>query len=181
MSKLKTEPSPPAKGGLLTRDVKSIARNGSASIGELREFMARMKGKGAGEVLGEIAKSGLMRGILLSCAIFSVLLVGWTVISFLWGLASPSNPVQSTLPAAITASINPNSPQAEEEAADAAANNSGQPAAAGAGTLPSPGGAQPATPGTNPAKTPDPDDLLKQLDLDGEKNGAPATNPFGNP
>lgn len=178
MSKLKTEPTPPAKGGLLTRDVKSIARNGSASIGELRDFMARMKGKGAGEVLGEIAKSGLARGVALSCAIFAVLLVVFTVGPFLWGLASPSNPVQSTLPAAITASINPNSPQAVEEAADAAATDGNNPA--GAGTLPSPGGSQPATPGTNPANTPDPDDLLKQLNLDGEKNGAPATNPFGN-
>ena len=170
MSKLKVEPSAPAgkSNNFLTRDVKSIARHGSASIAELRDFMARMKGKAAGEVLGEIAQSGLARGVGLSCIIFGVLTLGLTVGPFLWSLGSPPQAVQSTLPAAIIESINPNSLQAEEtaEAETAKAGSAAEGENAGT-TVPTQG------------EPPDPDDLLKQLNLDNKGKGGPTTNPFG--
>jgi len=67
---------------------RGIQTNGAASAAELREFLARMRGKPPQEVLGLIAQSSLARAMFLSTLITLALLAVTTVIPFAWNKAT---------------------------------------------------------------------------------------------
>ena len=64
------------------RGLGRLKQDGAASLAEVREFMTEMRGKGAGEVLGALAQSNLLRAFLLSALACGVFLVVFTAVPY---------------------------------------------------------------------------------------------------
>ena len=59
----------------VSRDIRNLKRNSSATAGELRGFMREMRGKSPAEMLGAIAQSTLIRSLVVSTvSIFALIL-----------------------------------------------------------------------------------------------------------
>lgn len=59
----------------VSRDIRNLKRNSSATAGELRGFMREMRGKSPAEMLGAIAQSTLIRSLVVSTvSIFALML-----------------------------------------------------------------------------------------------------------
>lgn len=71
----------PRKSGA-ARDVAQLKRGAVASIEELREFVANLKGRSPKEVLGIVASSALTKGIVQATVGCAILLVVLTVIPY---------------------------------------------------------------------------------------------------
>ena len=67
------------------RDVAQLKRGAAASIEELREFVANLKGRSPKEVLGIVASSALTKGIVQATVGSAILLVVLTVIPYAMG------------------------------------------------------------------------------------------------
>lgn len=92
-----------------------LKSDAAATADELRQFIARMHGKSPQEVLGEIAESGLTRGMVISAIGAFVILVVFTVGPFLINKLSTGTTPASAVVTRRTAA------QAESESAQAAA------------------------------------------------------------
>ena len=57
------------------RDLKQLGQNSKAVVGELREFLASLKGKSPKEMMGAVAESSLVRSLLISSAVMSLVFV----------------------------------------------------------------------------------------------------------
>ena len=68
------ESQQPAAGAM--QDYQSLRENTTASVGELREFLGRLKGRSPQEVMGIVAQSSLVRGISIATAGTLILLCG---------------------------------------------------------------------------------------------------------
>ena len=55
------------------RDIKQLAGNSQAVVGELREFLASLKGKSPKEMMGAVAESSLFQSLLVSTVVMVVL------------------------------------------------------------------------------------------------------------
>ena len=64
------------------RDFKQLGQNSQAVVGELREFLASLKGKSPKEMMGAVAESSLVRSLLISSAIMLVLVFAFSVIPY---------------------------------------------------------------------------------------------------
>ncbi len=64
------------------RDLKRMSKNSQAVVGELREFLANMKGKSPKEMMGSVAESNLFQSMFLATGIMAVLLVAFTAIPY---------------------------------------------------------------------------------------------------
>ncbi len=64
------------------RDLKRMGKNSQAVVGELREFLANMKGKSPKEMMGSVAESNLFQSMFLATVIMAVLLVAFTAIPY---------------------------------------------------------------------------------------------------
>jgi hypothetical protein len=63
---------------------RGLRGHGSASLSELREFIAKMRGKPPQEVLGMIAQSGLARAMSLATLLVLLMVVVGTAVPFAW-------------------------------------------------------------------------------------------------
>ena len=72
----------PAVGG----EFRGLKQHGAATMGELREFVAQMRGKSAREMLGAVAESGLVRATI-QATIGCVVLIGVFTVGpyYVWG------------------------------------------------------------------------------------------------
>ena len=64
------------------RDLKQLGQNSKAVVGELREFLASLKGKSPKEMMGAVAESSLIRSLLISSAVMVVLVFVFSVIPY---------------------------------------------------------------------------------------------------
>ena len=64
------------------RDLKQLGQNSKAVVGELREFLASLKGKSPKEMMGAVAESSLVRSLLISSAVMIALVFVFSVIPY---------------------------------------------------------------------------------------------------
>jgi hypothetical protein len=84
----------------IVRDLTQLKTHGSASVAELREFLAQTRGRGPQEVLGMLAGSHLLRNVALATVAALAIFVVGTIIPWWMGLASPDNQSSAKTPAA---------------------------------------------------------------------------------
>ena len=63
-------------------DLKKISKNSGAVVGELREFLASLKGKSPKEMMGAVADSSLFMSLVLSTGIMTALLLVLTAVPY---------------------------------------------------------------------------------------------------
>jgi hypothetical protein len=63
-------------------DFKNLKANSAVTAGELRQFLAEMRGQTPKEMLGSIAQSSLVRSVAISTACICSLLLALTVIAY---------------------------------------------------------------------------------------------------
>lgn len=147
----------------LSRDLKNLKENGSATAAEMAEFLAQLRGRRPQEVLGIVAGNGLTRGIVVASAWTIGLIAVFTVGPYLWPKMFP---VEKK---AVAQDVTPAAKPAEGKPAEPAPAT---PAAASPATPEAPekdalkklgiGEARPADPKSNPLEN-KVDDLLKDL------------------
>lgn len=71
-----------AAGYAGSSEFSRLKTNAGCTMDELREFMGKIQGRSAEEMLGEVAKSGLVRATCLATAGWVVLLVVCTVVPY---------------------------------------------------------------------------------------------------
>ena len=138
-------------------DLRSVHSNGSASLGELREFLNRLHGKSPQEVIGIVSANMLVQSMLIATAATIALLVVFTVWPYL--TVGPHGQPVATKPVAP-----PLSPAAAAPAAPATTAAANQPNAAAADKALGSDEAKPADPGKNPLDRPDLDKLLDKVE-----------------
>ena len=78
------------------RDIRNMRRNISATAGEVREFMGKLRGKSPREVLGIIASSSLIRSMVTAAIAVGILLVTFTIIPYGWSKITGSETEETT-------------------------------------------------------------------------------------
>ncbi len=142
----------------VSRDLRRLKTNASASLGELREFLAQTRGRSPQQVLGMVAGSALVRCIGWAVVGTVILLIVGTVGPYLiWGP-----------PKARAARPRP--------AAAAPAAPSAQPA--GSAQAASPASASPATSATDQPSPDDAKKAVKVMGLGETKTADPKNNPM---
>ena len=81
-SKEHFERQQPAIGGF--SDMKRVKESSAASVAELREFLGQLKGRSPQEVMGVVAQSSLVQGIMTATIATGVILLLGTVIPYAW-------------------------------------------------------------------------------------------------
>ena len=118
------------------KDVKRLQTDGNASVEELREFLAELKGKSPQEMLGIVAESGLVKGMVTATigmvAVLFVFTIGPWAYNELAG--EPVQPQATAQPAAAqnSAPQGPVDPATQAAAAAAAVGNPGAQASSAA-------------------------------------------------
>lgn len=118
------------------KDVKRLQTDGNASVEELREFLAELKGKSPQEMLGIVAESGLVKGMVTATigmvAVLFVFTIGPWAYNELAG--EPVQPQATAQPAAAQNSSPqvPVDPATQAAAAAAAVGNPGAQASSAA-------------------------------------------------
>lgn len=79
----------PKKSGP-ARDIDNLKKGTTATVEELREFVAGLKGRSPQEVLGIVASNGLTKGIIHATFGWALLLVSLTLLDY--SLASDEDP-----------------------------------------------------------------------------------------
>lgn len=64
------------------RDMERLGKNGQAVVGELREFLANLKGKSPKEMMGAVAESHLGKSLVSATVFMAVLLFILSVVPF---------------------------------------------------------------------------------------------------
>ena len=64
------------------RDLKQLGKNSKAVVGELREFLANLKGKSPKEMMGAVAESNLVQSLLISTLSIALLVFALSVIPY---------------------------------------------------------------------------------------------------
>lgn len=85
------ESQQPSAGAM--QDYQALRENTAASVGELREFLGRLKGRSPQEVMGIVAQSSLVRGISIATAGTLILLCAFTIGP--WALADEQQTEQT--------------------------------------------------------------------------------------
>ena len=101
------------------KDVKRLQTDGNASVEELREFLAELKGKSPQEMLGIVAESGLVKGMVTATVGMVAVLFVFTIGPWAYNELA-GEPVQSQAAAPPAAAQNP-APQAPVDPATQAA------------------------------------------------------------
>ncbi len=141
----------------VTRDLHKLKANASASLGELREFLAQTRGRSPQEVLGMVAGSALVRCVGWAVVGTVILLIVGTLGPYLiWG--PPKARAAKPRPAVAAPAVATAQPAAPAQAAAPAAAP-----AAGAADQPSPEDAKKA---------------MKVMGLGETKTADPKTNPM---
>jgi hypothetical protein len=138
-------------------DLRNVQSNGSASLGELREFLSHLHGKSPQEVIGIVSASLMVQSVVIATVVTLLLMIVFTVWPYL--TVGPHDkpiakkPAAAAPPAAATtaATAAPDKPAAQPDAETAAK-------ALGSDE------SKPADPGKNPLDRPDLDKLLDKVD-----------------
>ena len=64
------------------RDIERLGKNGQAVVGELREFLAKLKGKSPKEMMGAVAESHLGKSLVSATVLMAVLLFILSAVPF---------------------------------------------------------------------------------------------------
>lgn len=123
------------------QDLKKLRANSAAATGELREFLSRMRGRSAAEVLDCVSSSGLFKGLVSASIAMLVLIAVLTAGPYFWSQIFGGDSGDGA--AAVAADSNAPADDAAAETAPAADNANPAPAAAAA--------ADPLAPTTPPA------------------------------
>ncbi len=119
----------PAIGG----EIRSLKQHGSATMAELSEFVASMRGKSAKEMLGALAESGLVRATIQATVGCIVLMAAFTVGPYyVWGgkaEAKPTSPASSAKEKPDATAQTP-APEATDDSAKNASASADTPAVA---------------------------------------------------
>ena len=67
------------------RDVRKLKKNSTAAAGELKEFLGRIQGKSPREMMGVMASSSLVQGLVQATVAMAVLVLVLTVVPYAWG------------------------------------------------------------------------------------------------
>ena len=78
----------PRRGGI-AGDFERAREGTTATAEELREFMRNFRGKNPQEVLGLVAKSGLVQGVGISVVGTLIVMLTLTVIPYVWSQQAP--------------------------------------------------------------------------------------------
>jgi hypothetical protein len=77
-------------------DYQKLQTHGAASVAELREFLGQLKGRSPQEVMGIVAQSSLVQGIVTATIAGGVLLVAFTIIPYVIYGGPPKESSQAT-------------------------------------------------------------------------------------
>ncbi len=97
----------------VTRDLNRLKANASASLGELREFLAQTRGRKPQEVLGMVAGNSLVRSIGWAVVGTVVLLIVGTIVPYWFSGPPHSAHTAKARPAAPKANVTAPSAQAD--------------------------------------------------------------------
>lgn len=142
----------------LARDIHTAREGAKASAAELREYVAKFRGKSPQEMLGLVAGSSLVQGTILATVITVVFLAAFTVGPYVWKKMSP--PVAKAPP--------------PKPAAAAPAATSTAPAPIASATAAKPI----ATASAAPPNAAPPDPVLDRLGIGEAKTADPKKNPL---
>ena len=146
------------------RDLQQVRAGTSASLAEMREFLAQLKGRRPQEVIGIVSASLLMQSLVLAAILVVVMLFVFTVGPYIvYGPPQPKN-VATPKPAAAATAQNP---AASTESPTAPATLETVPSTVNAEQATKVMGldeAKPADPTENPLDSPDLDKLLDGID-----------------
>jgi hypothetical protein len=120
-----TQSPTPSRG--LVGDLKRAKREGGASLAELREFVAGMRGRSPQEVLGMVSASALIQATVQATLGCIVLIALWTGASY---MAKQNEPKKGAKPTAVKTEEKPATPVAPAVAEAKPANKEPDPAAA---------------------------------------------------
>lgn len=105
----------PARAPAVAGEPRQLKADAVATVEELRQFIGRMHGKNPHEVLGEVAQSGLTRGIVTSVIGTVVILVVFTIGPFLVNkLSTDTVPAATAKPRQAASQAEPDRAQASE-------------------------------------------------------------------
>ena len=160
------------------QDLKRLRANSAAATGELREFLGRMRGRSAAEVLDCVSSSGLFKGLVTASVAMLALIAVLTVTPYFWGQisggesdgapATAAEADQDSVPGAASGDAETASGGGGDDEANAAVAGPADPVApttppAGAADTLGIGETKQAPPDVNPLESAT-DDLLKGLD-----------------
>ena len=96
-------------------DFKKLGRNSQAVVGELREFLATLKGKSPKEMMGAVAESGLFQSLLVSTVVMCCLVFALSIIPYYLnqGDGQAEAVGESQVPSAGSSEVEPDSPSGE--------------------------------------------------------------------
>ena len=142
------------------KDVKRLRSDGTASVEELRAFLGELKGRSPQEMLGIMAESGLVRGMVSATIATVALLFVFTIGPWAYGelAGEPEQVKTATRPA---------------PAASAAAKAPVDPATQAASAAASVGDPGSTPPATVPAGQPDLGAATKAMGISEAKTGEP--------
>ena len=146
------------------QDLKKLRANSSAATGELREFLNRMRGRSAAEVLDCVSSSGLFKGLITASIAMLVLIAVLTVTPYFLSQMSAGDSDKASTGAATDAQAPADAAESEGEKAN--------PNPATAGTPNHVPAADPLTPTTPPAGAAD------TLGIGETKQAPPDVNPL---
>ncbi|MCY2968621.1 MAG: hypothetical protein NT069_34195, partial [Planctomycetota bacterium] len=149
----------PAPG--LFRDVSTLKENGSLTLVELREFLARLKGRSPQEVIGIVSTSLLIRSLLLATFATAAILAVFTVGPyFVYGPVNQPKVSPAKAAAAAAAELAREQPNKSAPSETANADGSGTPDVERAAKAMGLDETKTADPKKNPLDGPDFDKLL---------------------
>ena len=76
-----TQASQPASFGI-ANDMRRLKTDGTATLEELKEFLASMRGRSPQEVLGSLAKSSLIQSTILATILTAIFMAVFTVVPY---------------------------------------------------------------------------------------------------
>jgi len=92
---------PKSRAGGMTDGLKNTKKDSTASAAELKDFVQKMRGKSPKEVMGEVAESSLVQGLIVSTISFTIIVAIFTVGPyFLYGAAEQNQASADDTPAA---------------------------------------------------------------------------------
>jgi hypothetical protein len=141
------------------KDLHSVRSNGSASLGELREFLGTLHGKSPQEVIGIVSTSLLVQSMLIALAGTALILFVFTLGPyFVYG--PPQAKAAAKKPAAAAAPAATSAPASTPANAESAAATTSQPDVEAASKVLGIDETKPADPKKNPLDNPSLDKLL---------------------
>ena len=144
------------------QDLKKLRANSAAATGELREFLSRMRGRSAAEVLDCVSSSGLFKGLISASIAMLILIAVLTVGPYFWSQISGGESSDS----AAAAEVLPKAPADAASAETATAADTANPAPSGTPAV------DPLAPATPPAGAAD------TLGIGETKQAPPDVNPL---